>query len=200
MTTLISPITLVGAHVSLEPLSLDHHDDLCDATRDGEIWKLWYTIVPSPEEMRTNIERRLDLQQEGSMLPFAVRSLASGRVVGMTTYMNIEADKPRLEIGSTWYARSVQRTALNTECKLLMLAHAFETLGAIAVEFRTSFFNFQSRTAIERLGAKSDGVLRNHMRMPDGTLRDTCVYSILPNEWPAVKKNLLYKLAAQGND
>lgn len=200
MTTPMIPIKLTGVHVALEPLSHDHHDDLCEATRDGEIWKLWYTIVPSPEEMHANIERRLVLQQEGSMLPFALRSMASGRVVGMTTYMNIEADKPRVEIGSTWYARSVQRTALNTECKLLMLTHAFETLGAIAVEFRTSFFNLQSRTAIERLGAKPDGILRNHMRMPDGTLRDTCVYSILPNEWPAVKKNLLFKLAAYGNN
>ncbi len=192
----IAPVILTGHHVALEPLTQDHHDDLCEATRDGELWKLWYTIVPSPESMRVEIDRRIALRNEGSMLPWAVRDLATGRIVGMTTYMNIEAHKPRVEIGSTWYARSVQRTALNTECKLLLLTHAFETLECIAVEFRTSFFNFQSRRAIERIGARSDGILRNHMRMPDGTLRDTCVYSVLPNEWPAVKKNLLFKLQA----
>ena len=194
MSSVNTPILLRGVGVALEPLTHAHHDDLCDATRDGELWKLWYTIVPSPEGMRAEIDRRNALLQNGTMLPWAVRDLASGKVVGMTTYMNIEAEKPRVEIGSTWYARSVQRTALNTECKLLLLTHAFDTLGCIAVEFRTSSFNFPSRRAIERLGAKSDGILRNHMRMPDGTLRDTCVYSILPGEWPAVKKNLLFKL------
>lgn len=194
MSNNLKPITLTGQVAALEPLTQAHHDALCDATRDGELWKLWYTIVPSPEGMRTEIDRRNALLQQGTMLPWAVRDLASGKVVGMTTYMNIEAGKPRVEIGSTWYARSVQRTALNTECKLLLLTHAFDTLGCIAVEFRTSFFNFPSRRAIERLGAKPDGILRNHMRMPDGTLRDTCVYSILPSEWPAVKKNLLFKL------
>ena len=194
MSSVNTPILLRGVGVALEPLTHAHHDDLCDATRDGELWKLWYTIVPSPEGMRAEIDRRNALLQNGTMLPWAVRDLASGKVVGMTTYMNIEAEKPRVEIGSNWYARSVQRTALNTECKLLLLTHAFDTLDCIAVEFRTSFFNFPSRRAIERLGAKSDGILRNHMRMPDGTLRDTCVYSILPGEWPAVKKNLLFKL------
>ena len=194
MSSVTTPITLAGQIAALEPLTHDHHDDLCEATRDGALWKLWYTIVPSPEQMRAEIDRRNALLAQGTMLPWAVRDLASGKVVGMTTYMNIEADKPRVEIGSTWYARSVQRTALNTECKLMLLSHAFDTLGGIAVEFRTSFFNFQSRRAIERLGAKPDGILRNHMRMPDGTLRDTCVYSILPHEWPAVQKNLLFKL------
>ncbi len=194
MSSVNTPILLRGEGVALGPLTRAHHDDLCDATRDGELWKLWYTIVPSPEGMRAEIDRRNTLLQKGTMLPWAVRDLASGKVVGMTTYMNIEADKPRVEVGSTWYARSVQRTALNTECKLMLLSHAFDTLGCIAVEFRTSFFNFQSRRAIERLGAKPDGILRNHMRMPDGTLRDTCVYSILPHEWPAVQKNLLFKL------
>jgi RimJ/RimL family protein N-acetyltransferase len=194
MSAVTKPITLTGQYVSLEPLAQAHHDDLCDATRDGELWKLWYTIVPSPEDMRGEIERRNALLAAGSMVPWAVRHLPSGRVVGMTTFMNIEAQKPRVEIGSTWYASGVQRTPLNTECKLLLLSHAFGTLGCIAVDFRTSWFNFPSRRAIERLGAKSDGVLRNHMRMPDGTLRDTCVYSILPHEWPAVKKNLLFKL------
>lgn len=189
-------VTLTGRHVTLEPLSQEHHDELCEATRDGELWKLWYTIVPSPEDMRANIERRLELQRESSMVPWAVRDHASGKVVGMTTYMNIDTKSQRVEIGSTWYARSVQRTPLNTDCKLLLLTHAFETLHCIAVEFRTSFFNLQSRKAIERLGAKQDGVLRNHMRMPDGTLRDTCVYSILPGEWPAVKKHLQFKMGA----
>lgn len=173
---------------------MDHHDGLCAATQDGEIWKLWYTNVPSPEGMRAEIERRSELLAQGTMVPWAVRDRNSGKVVGMTTYMNVEANKPRVEIGSTWYARSVQRTALNTECKLLLLSHAFETLDCIAVEFRTSFHNHPSRRAIERIGAKADGILRNHMRMPDGTLRDTCVYSILPHEWPAVKKGLLFKL------
>lgn len=194
MPTVHTPITLTGQVAALEPLSQAHHDDLCNATRDGDLWKLWYTIVPSPDQMRAEIERRNGLLAQGSMLPWAVRDLASGKVVGMTTYMNIESDKPRVEIGSTWYARSVQRTALNTECKLMLLAHAFEALDCIAVEFRTSFFNFQSRRAIERLGARPDGILRNHMRMPDGTLRDTCVFSILPHEWPAVKKNLEFRL------
>lgn len=187
-------MTLTGQVAALEPLTQTHHDDLCNATRDGELWKLWYTIVPSPEQMRAEIDRRNGLLAQGSMLPWAVRDIATGKVVGMTTYMNIESDKPRVEIGSTWYARSVQRTAMNTECKLLLLSHAFETLDCIAVEFRTSFFNFQSRRAIERLGARPDGILRNHMRMPDGTLRDTCVFSILPHEWPAVKKNLEFRL------
>ncbi|MBK6629179.1 MAG: GNAT family N-acetyltransferase [Flavobacteriales bacterium] len=161
---------------------------------DGELWKLWYTTMPSAEEMRAEIDRRPVLFQQGTVLSWAVRDLTSGKVVGMTTFMNIEAEKPRVEIGSTWYARSVQRTALNTECKLLLLTHAFDTLGCIAVEFRTSFFNFQGRRAIERLGAKPDGILCNHMRMPDGTIRDTCVYSSLLHEWTAVQENLLFKL------
>lgn len=194
MSPVTTPIALTGRLAALEPLSQDHHDGLCDATRDGELWKLWYTLVPSPEEMRAEIDRRNALLQRGAMVPWAVRDLTTGKVAGMTTFMNIEAEKPRVEIGSTWYAGSVQRTALNTECKLLLLTHAFESLGCIAVEFRTSWFNAQSRRAIERLGAKPDGILRNHMRMPDGTLRDTCVYSILPHEWAAVKKNLLFRL------
>jgi N-acetyltransferase len=194
MHSVLRPIALSAPQVVLEPLSFDHHDALCEATRDGELWKLWYTIIPSPEGMRAEIDRRLALHAQGTMLPWAVRLAASGRIVGMTTYMNVEATKPRVEIGSTWYARSVQGTAINPACKLLLLEHAFDTLGCNAVEFRTNWFNFHSRRAIERLGAKVDGILRNHMRMPDGTMRDTCVYSILPGEWPAVKKNLLFKL------
>ncbi len=138
-------------------MALHHPHDLCDATRAGELWKLWYTIVPSPEQMRAEIERRSALSAQGNMVPWAVRDPKSGKVVGRITCMNIEADKPRVVIGSPWYARSVQRTALNTACKLLLLTHAFETLDRTAVEYCTSCFNFQSRRAIERLGAKFDG-------------------------------------------
>jgi N-acetyltransferase len=193
----VEPITLRGTHGALEPLREEHHDDLQEAVRDGELWKLWYTSVPSPEQMRAEIARRLNLQHAGSMVPFAIIEAQSRKPVGMTTYMNIEAEHRRLEIGSTWYRKSVQRTVLNTECKLLLLTHAFEHLNCIAVEFRTSFFNRQSRTAIERLGAKLDGVLRSHRVMSNGVLRDTCVYSIIECEWPAVKSHLQFQLQRQ---
>jgi RimJ/RimL family protein N-acetyltransferase len=195
MSAFAAPVALTGRHASLEPLSYDHHDGLVEAARDGELWRLWYTTVPSPEGMRADIERRLRLQQTGSMLPWTVRSLADGKIVGMTTFLNIDAGFRRVEIGATWYARSVQRTPLNTECKLILLTHAFETLGCIAVEFRTSHFNRASRRAIERLGAKQDGILRSHQRHSDGSLRDTVVYSIIQVEWPAVKTHLRFKLA-----
>jgi len=194
MTAFTEPINLVGRHAALEPLSYAHQDALTEAVRDGELWKLWYTAVPSPEGMRTEIERRLGLQKAGAMLPFAVLDRASEKFAGMTTYMNIDAINRRVEIGSTWYARSVQRTPLNTECKLMLLAHAFETLDCIAVEFRTGFFNHASRRAIERLGAKQDGILRSHQRYADGSLRDTVVFSIVAQEWPAVKRHLEFKL------
>ncbi len=187
------PVTLRGHHVALEPLSAAHHDGMVEATKDGELWKLWYTSVPSPDGMAKEIERRLDLQAKGSMLPFAVLD-GDGRAAGMTTFMNIDAAFKRVEIGSTWYAKRVQRTPLNTECKLMLMTHAFEVLGCIAVEYRTSFFNQQSRRAIERLGAKLDGILRSHQRHSDGSLRDTCVYSIIANEWPAVKAHLAFQL------
>ena len=187
----LEPITLTGTRVTLEPLSLDHHDGLIAALKDGDMWNLWYTSIPSPDRLRAEIERRLRLQAAGSMLPFTVRENAGGRVVGMTTYMNIEEAHRRVEIGSTWYGRSVQRTGLNSQCKLLLLSHAFDQLRCIAVEFRTHFFNRQSRTAIERLGAKLDGILRNHQIGSNGTLRDTCVYSIIAGEWPTVKANLM---------
>ncbi len=177
----------------LEPLSAEHAAALAEAARDGELWKLWYTAIPSPEGMTAEIERRLALQASGSMLPFTVRD-ASGLAVGMTTFMNIDAIHKRVEIGSTWTATSAQRGPLNTECKLLLLTHAFETLGCIAVEFRTHFFNQQSRRAIERLGAKLDGVLRNHQRASNGSLRDTAVYSIIGSEWPTVKTHLRWQL------
>jgi len=144
--------------------------------------------------MRREILRRLDLQEHGTMLPFTVIDKPSGRIVGMTTYMNIDLAGPRVEIGSTWYAKNVQRTALNTEAKLLLLGHAFDTLACLAVEFRTHFLNQQSRRAIERLGARLDGILRNHQRSKDGTIRDTCVYSILPSEWPSVRSHLSWQL------
>jgi RimJ/RimL family protein N-acetyltransferase len=190
----IVPTTLSGQHVALVPLTPAHHDDLVEAVQDGQLWQLWYTAIPQPEGMATEITRRLDLQARGSMCPFAVIDTASGKAVGMTTYMNIDAVNRRLEIGSTWYRKSVQRGPLNTEAKSLLLTHAFEQLACIAVEFRTHFFNHQSRRAIERLGAKLDGVLRCHQVNPHpmaaGTLRDTCVYSIVATEWPSVKAHL----------
>ena len=189
-----APLTLAGAHATLRPLELEHHDGLCEAVRDGALWQLWYTSIPAPERMGNEIERRLDLQGRGSMLPFTVFD-ANSRIVGMTTYMNIDAVNQRVEIGSTWTARSAQRTSLNTECKAMLLAHAFDSLGCIAVEFRTHRLNTQSRRAIERLGAQLDGILRNHLRSPDGTLRDTAVYSITSDEWPAVKSHLAWQLA-----
>ncbi len=198
MTAFALPVTLIGQHVHLVPLSHDHHDDLVQAVRDGELWNLWYTAVPSPEGMATEITRRLDLQAQGSMCPFAVIDPASGRAVGMTTFMNIDGANRRVEIGSTWYRQSVQRGPLNTEAKRLLLSHAFESLNCIAVEFRTHFFNHQSRRAIERLGAKLDGILRSHQinahPLSVGALRDTCVYSIIAAEWPNVRTHLDFQL------
>lgn len=190
----IRPVTLSGRHVELVPLEPDHAPALVEAVRDGELWRLWYTSVPSPDEMAAEIVRRRRLQEAGSMLPFTVIDRPSGRIVGMTTLMNIDAALPRVEIGSTWYAHSVQRTKLNTEAKILLLGHAFDDLQCLAVEFRTHFFNHQSRRAIERLGAKLDGVLRSHQRTRDGALRDTCVYSIVAAEWPTVRTHLAFKL------
>jgi RimJ/RimL family protein N-acetyltransferase len=187
-------VTLEGTHAILAPLSRDHCEALTEAVKDGELWKLWYTSVPTPETMAANIAGRLAKRAEGSMLPFTVIDKTNGQPVGMTTYMNIDADNRRVEIGSTWYRKAVQRTAINTECKLMLLAHAFEALDCIAVEFRTHFFNHQSRRAIERLGAKLDGVLRNHSRATNGTLRDTCVYSIIASEWPTVKAHMEFRL------
>jgi N-acetyltransferase len=189
------PITLESTRARLEPLAHRHHDDLVEAAKDGELWRLWYTFIPPPAKMAAEIERRLGLQAAGSMLPFAVIDRATGKGVGMTTYMNIDAANRRVEIGSTWYARSAQRTDLNTQCKLLLLAHAFEKLDCIAVEFRTHFFNHQSRRGIERLGAKLDGILRSHQLVSDGTLRDTCVYSIIASEWPTVKSHLTWQMS-----
>jgi RimJ/RimL family protein N-acetyltransferase len=189
------PVTLSSERVTLEPLDHRHHDDLVEAVGDGELWQLWYTSIPAPVKMAAEIDRRLGLQAAGSMLPFAVIDNSGGKAVGMTTYMNVDAANRRVEIGSTWYRKSAQRTALNTHCKLLLLAHAFETLQCIAVEFRTHFFNHQSRRGIERLGAKLDGILRSHQLATNGTLRDTCVYSITAAEWPTVKAHLTFLLS-----
>jgi N-acetyltransferase len=189
---MLSPVTLTGELVTLEPLRPDDHDALVAAASDGRLWELWYTSVPSPETMRADIDRKL---ADPTTLPFVVRRTGSRAVVGMTTYLNAEPEVPRLEIGATWTAASAQRTGVNTESKLLLLSHAFETLGCRAVEFRTHWHNHQSRTAITRLGAKQDGVLRNHRRLPDGSLRDTVVFSILDTEWPAVRNGLRHRLA-----
>ncbi len=192
--SILDPISLHGQHVALVPLSLSHLDALAAAVQDGDLHQLWYTTAPSPADMRNDIERRLALHTAGSMLPFTVLD-ASGTPVGMTTYMNIDVQNRRVEIGSTWYAARVQRTALNTEAKLLLLTHAFATLACIAVEFRTHFLNQQSRRAIERLGAKLDGVLRAHSIAKNGTVRDTCVYSITASEWPSVQAHLRWQLS-----
>lgn len=198
--TLFEPLTLTGRHVILEPLKRDHHDGLVAAAQDGELWKLWYTSVPAPDGMAAEIDRRLALQEQGSMLPFTTRLIdpatgGPGRIIGMTTYMNIDAGTPRVEIGSTWNAASSQGSGTNPDSKLLLLRHAFETIGCVAVEFCTHWLNHQSREAIARLGAKQDGVLRNHSRTKDGVLRDTVVFSILEHEWPMVRNGLEHRLA-----
>lgn len=190
----LQPVVLSGAAASLVPLSMDHVVPLQAAVADGELWKLWYTNVPTVEGMAAEIDRRLQLQANGAMLPFTVIETATNEPVGMTTYMNVDAVAKRVEIGSTWYRKRVQRSAVNTTCKLLLLGHAFDSLDCIAVELRTSFMNQQSRRAIEALGARPDGILRNHSRHRDGSIRDTCVYSILPSEWPAARAQLLWRL------
>ena len=192
--TFLEPVVLEGDHVALEPLSHGHHDGLVEAVRDGDLWNLWYTRIPRPESMRDEIDARLAQQRAGTMLPFTTRQIATGQVVGMTTFCNADAASPRVEIGATWLARSVQGTALNAEAKLLMLRHAFDEWGCIAVEFRTHWMNQQSRAAIAGLGAKQDGVLRSHTRMPDGSLRDTVIFSIIATEWPTVRANLQHRL------
>ena len=189
----IQPVTLAGAHVRLEPLGPEHIDGLNAAAADGNLTSLWYTSVPGREGMAAYVQAALDAYAVGKAMAFVVKD-ADGAIVGSTRYCNIDNDHRRVEIGWTWYAKRVQRTALNTEAKGLLLGHAFENLGAIAVELRTSWFNHPSRTAIARLGAKQDGVLRNHMIMADGTRRDTVVFSIIDSEWPAVKRHLRYLL------
>ena len=193
MARFIEPVTLVGRHATLEPLDASHVASLAEAASDGELWRLWYTGVAPPERMGGYVAAALDMRERYDAMPFAVRD-ATGAVVGCTRYFNVDVANRRLEIGHTWYARRAQRTPVNTECKLLLLTHAFEKLGCIAVEFRTHWFNQASRAAIARLGAKQDGVLRNHQLGADGAKRDTVVFSIIDGEWPAVKKHLTFQL------
>ena len=193
MARFIEPVTLVGRHATLEPLDASHVAPLAEAASDGELWRLWYTGVAPPERMGGYVAAALDMRERYDAMPFVVRD-ATGAVVGSTRYFNVDVANRRLEIGHTWYAKRAQRTPVNTECKLLLLTHAFETLGCIAVEFRTHWFNQASRAAIARLGAKQDGVLRNHQLGADGAKRDTVVFSIIDGEWPAVKKHLAFQL------
>ena len=190
---------LTGRHARLEPMSRDHVDGLRAALAGDELSKLWFTSVPKADEAATYVDAVLAAQADGRVLPFVVLD-AKDRVVGSTRYYGLEADVPKLSIGYTWYAPEVQRTGVNTETKLLLLAHAFETLGCISVVFETSWFNQRSRAAIARLGAKQDGVLRNHKRHADGSPRDTVVFSIIDSEWPAVKRNLQARLAQHEQD
>jgi N-acetyltransferase len=190
----IEPVVLLGKHATLEPMQPRHVEGLKAAARDGQLWKLWYTSVPSPEKTEQYVEHALMRRDQFAEMPYVIHEHKTNKVIGSTRFMNVDENNLRLEIGYTWYAQSYQRTAMNTECKLLLLTHAFEQLTAIAVEFRTHWMNHASRKAIERLGAKQDGVLRNHQKSPDGAYRDTVVYSIIESEWPAVKKHLRYKL------
>jgi RimJ/RimL family protein N-acetyltransferase len=187
-------ITISGTYISLLPMDIQYLPELQDAVRDGELWNLWYTYVPRPEQMEAWMIKALKENSEGISVPFVIRKNIDNRIVGSTRYMNIEKDIRRLEIGTTWYAKSVQRSPVNTECKLLLLQHAFEDLKCRAVEFRTHRMNDQSRKAISRLGAQQDGILRNHRIASDGTIRDTVVYSIIDSEWPGVKSNLSFML------
>ncbi len=193
-TRWIEPITISGSHAMLEPLSLDHLAGMIEAVKDEELWNLWFTSIPSPETAEAYIKTALDMRENAGAMPFIVREKGTGKIIGCTRYFNVDESNQRLEIGYTWYSESYQRTGLNTECKYLLLTHAFEKLDAIAVEFRTHWHNLKSRTAIARLGAKQDGVLRNHQRSADGVYRDTVVFSIINLEWPVVKKSLEFKL------
>jgi RimJ/RimL family protein N-acetyltransferase len=193
-----SPVTLEGHGVRLEPLSPEHGAALAAAASDGQLWELWFTVVPRPEHMDGYITDALAGQTNGHMLPWAVRELESGDVVGSTRYHDIVAPIDRVEIGYTWYATRWQRSHVNTACKLLLLTHAFEALGCQVVGLRTDNFNFASQRAIEALGAKKDGVLRHHLARRDGTVRDSVMYSILAAEWPDVKRHLTLRLARGG--
>ncbi|HEX8012154.1 MAG TPA: GNAT family protein [Casimicrobiaceae bacterium] len=190
----IEPVTLEGKHATLEPLAREHEESLRRAAADGELWRLWFTSVPAPDQTAAYIDTALAMRERDGAMPFVVRHSPTGEIVGCTRCFHVDAASRRLEIGYTWYAKRVQRTALNTECKLMLLTHAFESLACIAVEFRTHWLNHASREAILRLGAKQDGVLRNHQISPDGSYRDTVVFSIIESEWPAVKRHLAYLL------
>ena len=188
------PIALEGHGIRLEPLSADHADGLAAAAADGELWNLWFTSVPEPSRVGGYIDTAAKGQQEGHMLPWAVRDVATGEVVGSTRYHDIVPAIDRVEIGYTWYAKSRQRSSVNTTCKLLLFSHAFDTLGCKVVGLRTDNFNFASQKAIEGIGAKKDGVIRRHQARADGTVRDTHIYSILVTEWPDVKRHLELRL------
>ncbi len=187
------PPTLQGVHISLEPLQRSHAAGLREAVADGRLWELWYANVPSPEDVDAYIDAALATQAGGTQLAMVVRD-ADGVIVGATRYHDIDRNTPRVQIGYTWYAARVQRTAVNTEAKLLLLTHAFDVLGCASVGLQTSWFNLASRAAIARLGAKQEGITRNHMRHRDGTLRDTVTFSIIDAEWPSVKRNLQARL------
>lgn len=200
MARFIEAVTLTGrSWVALEPMRTEHVPELREAARDGELWSLWYTGVASPDSMQAYVDTALKMREEQGAMPFVVRRKSDGRIVGSTRYFNLDEKNRRVEIGHTWYSRSVQRSGINTEAKLLLLTHAFEVLRCIAVEFRTHFFNFASREAIARLGARQDGILRNHQISPNGTLRDTVVFSIIESEWPAAKANLVWLLSKPRN-
>jgi N-acetyltransferase len=194
----ICPVTLEGHGVRLEPLTYEHRDGLAAAAGDGRLWELWFTAVPEPGQVQAYISDALEGQRDGHMLPWAVRELESGAVVGSTRYHDIVAAIERVEIGYTWYGRRWQRTHVNTACKLLLLAHAFDALACKAVGLRTDSFNLASQRAIEGLGAKKDGVIRHHQARRDGTVRDSVFYSILASEWPDVKRHLESRLARHG--
>ncbi len=194
----LAPITLEGHGIRLEPLTLEHETDLSASAADGELWNLWFTFVPQPEETKTYIETALAGYQAGHMLPWAVRELTTGKIIGSTRYHDVIANVDRVEIGYTWYAKSWQKSHVNTVCKLLLLAHAFDTLGCKVVGLRTDNFNFNSQKAIEGLGAKKDGVLRHHAMRRDGSVRDSVMYSILVTEWPGVKQHLRFRLSRHG--
>jgi N-acetyltransferase len=196
----VRPITLEGYGVRLEPLAYEHHDELAAAAADGRLWELWFTAVPEPEQTRAYITHALAGQRDGHMLPWAVRELSSGEIIGSTRYHDIVSEIDRVEIGYTWYGKHWQRSHVNTGCKRLLLAHAFETLGCKVVGLRTDNFNFPSQRAIEALGAKKDGVIRHHQSRRDGTVRDSVIYSILASEWPDVKRHLELRLARHGSE
>jgi N-acetyltransferase len=195
----IHPTTLEGRGIRLEPLAYEHHDGLAAAAADGRLWELWFTSVPEPEQTRAYIDHALAGQRAGHMLPWAVRELSSGTIIGSTRYHDIVTEIDRVEIGYTWYGKSWQHTHVNTSCKLLLLSHAFDTLRCKVVGLRTDNFNFASQRAIEALGAKKDGVIRHHLARRDGTVRDSVIYSILASEWPDVKRHLELRLARHGS-
>ena len=194
----IQPVTLEGHGLRLESLGYEHQDELASAAADGKLWELWYTVVPEPEQTHAYITEALAGQQAGHMLPWVVRELTSGAIIGTTRYHDIVAEIDRVEIGYTWYAKRWQRSHVNTSCKLLLLGHAFDTLGCKVVGLRTDTFNLASQRAIEALGAKKDGVIRHHRARRDGTVRDSVIYSILASEWPDMKRHLEFRLTHHG--